>query len=219
MGCCHDGTPPPATALQNDLEQESEFAVNRLAKEKEGLQEEKRRLLERLERATPDASVQDLQHEVSRLRVMVSDQIGPHTPEDGDMAVLRQENAALQRKLHAALSRISELERTQASLDLAHEMDEERQFNLARSLGSDAMRPLTPSSGMMVPGGHHISPVRAHHPPSNSSSLASSPATSWVGGAIARLRARRPPLLPPPCTPSPLPPLQVDVPGDALPMR
>lgn len=259
--------------LENTLEQECEFAVNRLAKEKDNLAAANRALQERLQEegsssqssSSLSSSVtggvsllpagakkrqslsahDDLEREVLRLRLMVAEMLAErHRAEDGlcvdgntalktnaagdsttadttastgaaniggkaaatlmssstskseggfdgDTAVLRQENATLRRRLAHATQRVAELERALAGDGLAQEMDEERQFNLARSFRAAYGAEYENAAAIAISG--NPSPVsitgRAHTPLSmtgSSNSAMLSPSPSLVRASLDR---------------------------------
>lgn len=168
--------------LENRLEQESEYVVNKMAKEKERLLEKNHQLEEKLQRQESSPAmdttlpvVRELSEEILRLRQLLissgkadSDQVARMLEEHQQ---LREENLRLHRKLQYALDKIAGLEKANLLIRAQAEMDDERQFNMRRSVESSRNSSPAPlrsqppaSSPCSLP--HHLSPhsllARAH---------------------------------------------------------
>lgn len=127
--------------LENTLEQESEYAVNRLSKEKMQLEVDKHKLETQLQHCPAHHQlVLDLSEEVMRLKGLLARQREMSPVVSEDVSLLRDENNKLQRKLRHALEKISYLEQEKAKFDARAEVDDERQFNMARSMTPPVLR-------------------------------------------------------------------------------
>lgn len=169
--------------LENKLDQESEFVVNRMAKEKEKLIERNHQLEEKLHQraASPalDSSLhvfRELSQEVLRLRQVLSG--GPGKPDSDHVAklleehqLLRDENTRLQRKLQYAMEKIATLEKANMQIRAQAEMDDERHFNIRRSVESS--RTASPNPNRALPGSSPASIPHMQHPSSLHGSVSS----------------------------------------------
>eukprot|EP00053_Salpingoeca_punica_P009841 m.88519 g.88519 ORF g.88519 m.88519 type:complete len:375 (-) comp15191_c0_seq1:467-1591(-) len=180
---------------ENELEMESECAVNRLAKEKCKLEAQNHKLEEQLQRSCVSEQlkatqqvVAELSREVMRLRHMLVATGKADCTESikymEEQEALREDNLRLTRKLEHAMNRIASLEKMSVRAESDLEFDDERMFNVRRSRDNSVH-----SSGTSSP---IPTPVRTHMTPSPHAAFpASSPSQSWWPHArIDRLEAR-----------------------------
>lgn len=162
--------------LENKLEQESEFVVNKMVKEKEKLLEKNHLLEEMLHQRSSspmiDSSlpvVRELSQEVLRLRQLLissgkadSDQVA-HMLEEQQQQ--REEILRLNRKVHFLLEKIASLEKANLQIRAEVEMDDERHFNdFRRSSSSPAPRgSLPPGGSPSMPFPHQSPQLFSHH--------------------------------------------------------